>query len=78
MFRVVKQSEAKSLFRHFVNVSVCLSHDYGYTPLPIVMRFGTSVLGTKTERRVCQDIFCPSSFNKAVAFFGHSSHQRIL
>lgn len=28
---------------------VCLSHDNVHTPLPIVMKFGTNVPGTKAE-----------------------------
>lgn len=32
-------------------VSVSLSHDYGYTRLPIVTAFGNKVLGTKAKRR---------------------------
>lgn len=50
--------------RHFVYVyvclSVCLSHEYGHTPSPIVMKFGIdleTVLGKKANRGISKGFY---------------------
>lgn len=46
-------------FRYLVCVSVCLPDNTGHTPIPIFMKFGIDVIGTKAERHVCGIFFPP-------------------
>lgn len=42
-----------------------VSHDFGQTPLPIVMKFGLNVLVTKAKRCMSKDILFLSRFKMA-------------
>lgn len=44
-----------------LSVCACLSHNYDHTHLPIVMKIGINLLGTKAKRPMCKDfkfLFC--------------------
>lgn len=55
---------------YFVYVCVYLSHDYGHIPLPIVTKLGINVLGTKTKRLLCKDLFISFLFQNVGQFRG--------
>lgn len=57
-------------FRHFMCVRV--SHDFVHTVLPVVMEFGTIVLGTIQFKKqcMCKDIFISVPFQNSGPFVG--------
>lgn len=58
----------KSMFILFDNTFV--SHDYNHAPLPIVMKFGVNVFGTKVKQRisVCKDFLISHLFQNGARF----------
>lgn len=66
----------RSKFHLCVCIVYCLpSEDYGHKPLPIVMQFGISALGTKVERCICKAFLFSTRFKMAVIlwlFFSYS------
>lgn len=80
LFQSVVDREKRGFYfdssvRHFVCLSVCLSHDCGLTPSTNVMKFGIIVLSKKTERRICEHFLFPSRL-KMAAVFGSFSQLR--
>lgn len=67
-----------SRVRHFVCGSVCVSHGYGYTLLPIIMQFGVYVLGTKVERSISTGFLISLPFSKWRLFCGSFSQLTAL
>lgn len=54
---------------HFVCVFVCVWLCHGHIPIPIVIKFGINVFGTKMEHALCK-VFSFPHFWKLWPFFG--------